>query len=246
MLADWSLWRTARPVVAVLVLIAASYSLVVAFDNITNPTGPAGNRPFVQGVMGMDGVPADDGFDWRAVESEPVHAVFSVGIMLGEAASGLLLLVGGIAGLRATAGARAWPATQRASLLGCALGLVVFWFGFIVVDGNRWIMFLNPQWNGIEPAFQNATLTFLDAAGHPARRRGRREARGVSCSRPRFERLRIQDSGLPVLAPHASRLSPSGGSGSPGIGGGLRTWATKPSLSGIPEAAILAAASSRS
>jgi predicted small integral membrane protein len=159
MLASWTIWQTARLVVAVLVLIAASYYLVVAFDNITNPTGPASNWPFVRGVMSMEGVPEDDGFAWRAIESEPVHAVFYVAIMLGEAVSGLLLLWGGIAGLRATDSAAAWSASQRASLLGCSVGLLVFWFGFIVVGGNWWIMFLNPQWNGIEPAFQNATLT---------------------------------------------------------------------------------------
>ena len=39
------------------------------------------------------------------------------------------------------------------------MGLPVFWFGFVTVGGNWWIMYLNERWNGLDPAFQNSTLT---------------------------------------------------------------------------------------
>jgi hypothetical protein len=38
-------------------------------DDVTNPNGPASNWPFVRGVIGMEGVPLDDRFDWRAIEA---------------------------------------------------------------------------------------------------------------------------------------------------------------------------------
>jgi predicted small integral membrane protein len=44
-------------------------------------------------------------------------------------------------------------------VLGGGLGLVLVWFGFVVVGGNWSVVCLNPRWNGIEPAFQSATLT---------------------------------------------------------------------------------------
>jgi predicted small integral membrane protein len=159
MFADWSIWRTARLVVGACVLMAASYYLVVAFDNITNPNGPASNWPFVRGVLSMESVPPDDRFDWRAVDNRAVHVLFYVAIIAGETVAGLLLLWGGLLGVRRTADPAGWAAGQRLSLLGCGVGLLVFWFGFITVGGNWWIMYLNESWNGLDPAFQNATLT---------------------------------------------------------------------------------------
>jgi predicted small integral membrane protein len=39
----------------------------------------------------------------------------------------------------------------------------VFFFGFITVGGNWFVMYLNSKWNGLDPAFQNTTTTFLTA-----------------------------------------------------------------------------------
>lgn len=159
---QWDLWRTARLIVGVVVLIAASYYLVVAFDNITNPDS---NWAFVRGVLSFDGVPADSGFGWRKLDSHALQVIAYVLIIAGETISGLLLAWGGVRALRTTASPARWAASQRLSLLGCAVGLLVFWFGFIVVGGNWWVMYLNAKWNGLEPAFQNATLTALTAVG---------------------------------------------------------------------------------
>ena len=65
----WPFWRVARVVASAIVLMAAAYFLVVAFDNITNPTNPSGsNWPFVKGVLGGQGTPADNGFEWRFID----------------------------------------------------------------------------------------------------------------------------------------------------------------------------------
>ena len=69
-LAGWSVWRVARVTTSMFVLMVASYYLIVAFDNITDPTNPnASNWPFVQGVLSGDGVPADSGFEWRFIDA---------------------------------------------------------------------------------------------------------------------------------------------------------------------------------
>jgi predicted small integral membrane protein len=45
------------------------------------------------------------------------------------------------------------------TFLGGFLGLAVFFFGFMVVGGNWFIMYLNSNWNGLTPAFQNSVMT---------------------------------------------------------------------------------------
>lgn len=62
-------------------------------------------------------------------------------------------------GLRSAADAGRWALAQRWTYLGGLLGLVVFFFGFMVVGGNWFIMYLNSTWNGLEPAFQNSVVT---------------------------------------------------------------------------------------
>jgi predicted small integral membrane protein len=158
----WSFWRLARIVAAVVVLMAAAYYLVVAFDNITNPTNPTGsNWPFVEGVLSGEGTPPDNGFEWRFIDATWFHVLVYIGIIAGEALAGILLVIGGIAGIRRSATASSWESGQRWTLIGGAVGLLVFFFGFIVVGGNWFVMYENSTWNGLEPAFQNTVTTML-------------------------------------------------------------------------------------
>ena len=156
----WSTWRVARTVTSVFVLMVASYYLVVAFDNITNPTNPNGsNWPFVQGVLSGDGVPADSGFEWRFVDATWFQAASYVGIMAMESITGIVLLIAGILGVRWAKFPTLWATAQRWTYVGGLTGLAVFFFGFMVVGGNWFIMYLNSNWNGLEPAFQNSVVT---------------------------------------------------------------------------------------
>jgi len=157
---DWSVWRTARVVTSLFILMVAAYYLLVAFDNITDPVNPnASNWPFVQGVLSGDGVPADSGFEWRFIDATWFAAVSYAGIVLGETITGIVLLVAGLRGLRASATCHRWGREQRLTFIGGFLGLLVFFFGFMVVGGNWFIMYLNSKWNGLEPAFQNSVMT---------------------------------------------------------------------------------------
>ena len=159
-LAGWSVWRVARVTTSMFVLMVASYYLIVAFDNITDPTNPnASNWPFVQGVLSGDGVPADSGFEWRFIDATWFQALSYILIISGEALTGLTLLIGGILGLRRSGSCPRWGNTQKWTYAGGTLGLVVFFFGFMTVGGNWFIMYLNSKWNGLEPAFQNSVMT---------------------------------------------------------------------------------------
>jgi predicted small integral membrane protein len=152
----------ARVVTSLFVLMVAAYYLVVGFDNITNPTNPnASNWPFVQGVLSGDGVPADSGFEWRFIDATWFQAAAYIGVMTAETVTGILLLVAGIKGLRASRTCPRWAHAQKWTYAGGILGLAVFFFGFMVVGGNWFIMYLNSKWNGLEPAFQNSVMTML-------------------------------------------------------------------------------------
>ena len=155
----WSLWRTARVVTSLFVLMVASYYLLVAFDNITDPTNPnASNWPFVQGVLSGDGVPADSGFGWRFIDATWFQVLSYIGIITMESLAGIVLLIAGILGLRSARSTQGWNRSQRWTFLGGIFGLTVFMFGFIVVGGNWFIMYLNSKYNGLDPAFQNSVI----------------------------------------------------------------------------------------
>ena len=84
-----------------------------------------------------------------------------MGIMATEAITGILLLLGGVLGIRSARTHSQWAYAQRWTYVGSVTGLLVFFFGFIVVGGNWFIMYLNSKWNGLEPAFQNSVITLL-------------------------------------------------------------------------------------
>ena len=157
---SWPVWRVARAATSLFVLMVATYYLVVSFDNITNPINPnASNWPFVKGVLSGDGVPADSGFEWRFIDATWFQALSYIGIITMESLAGVTLLIAGVLGLRSTGSPRQWDHAQRWTYLGGVIGLTVFFFGFMVVGGNWFIMYLNSTWNGMEPAFQNTVTT---------------------------------------------------------------------------------------
>lgn len=142
--------------------MVAAYYVLVAFDNITDPVNPnASNWPFVQGVLSGDGVPANSGFEWRFIQATWIQVLAYVGVIVTETATGVLLVIAGVQGLRHARKPGSWARAQRWTYLGGTLGLMLFFVGFIVIGGNWFIMYLNSKWNGLEPAFQNSVMTAL-------------------------------------------------------------------------------------
>lgn len=154
----WSLWRVARAFASALVIMTALYYVVVAFDNITNPSS---NWPFVRGVLSGDGTPPDDGFEWREIDAHWFAVASYVAIIVDETLAGLAMLYAGIQGLRRTTSPQRWADAQKLAVVGAGIGLLVFYLGFITIGGNWFIMYLNGTWNGLDPAFQNTVTTLF-------------------------------------------------------------------------------------
>lgn len=156
----WPVWRVARVAASLFVLMVAAYYLVVAFDNITNPLNPNGsNWPFVEGVLSGEGVPEQSGFQWRFITATWFDALSYILIIVVETFTGVTLLAAGLLGVMRSRSEARWARAQRWTFLGGVCGLGLYFFGFITVGGNWFVMYLNKQWNALDAAFQNSMLT---------------------------------------------------------------------------------------
>lgn len=174
-------WRQARIVSSCVTLMAAAYFLLVAFDNLTNLDS---NWGFVKGVLAGDGLSKGNGFEWRAVHATWFAALSYAAIIAAETLAGVLLLHGGVRGLMWRSRPAAWERAQRSVMAGGLVGLLVFFFGFTVIGGNWFVMYLNDKWNGMDPAFQNTVTVLFVLVLSLATSAGGRLARSVSVPGP--------------------------------------------------------------
>ncbi|MEM9456896.1 MAG: DUF2165 domain-containing protein [Myxococcota bacterium] len=154
----------------IVVLINALYITLVAFGNITDFDT---NQPFVQHVLAMDttnfgGTPGE-GLDpdtiWRAIKSPVLANTAYVGLIAWEVLTALVLLWATAALVRARPGAPAELSRARGLATVGLLGLVVLFFGGFITIGGEWFqMWKSTTWNGLDPAFRNATLALFGLA----------------------------------------------------------------------------------
>lgn len=143
---------TARLAKILLSLTLAAFALVVAYDNLVDY---GSNFAFVRHVLSMDTTFPDNALLDRAITQPWIwHAGYLL-IIAGEAATGLLLLIGSLVLWRARGqSAAAFQAAKSWVVAGCALGFVVWFFGFMVVGGEWFGMWQSKAWNGQEGAFR--------------------------------------------------------------------------------------------
>ncbi|MCK4118078.1 MULTISPECIES: DUF2165 family protein [Ralstonia solanacearum species complex] len=142
----------ARIAKAGMVLALAAFALIVAYNNVVDFRT---NYVFVQHVLSMDTVFPDSTLKGRAIVSEPVWLAAYWLIIVCEAVIGVLFLLGGVAMWRA----RRLPAEafRRAKALvyaGATLSFLLWFFGFMVVGGEWFLMWQSRTWNGLQSAFR--------------------------------------------------------------------------------------------
>jgi predicted small integral membrane protein len=151
-------------VAAVLVAINGLYILFVAFGNITDFST---NQAFVQHVLSMDttnfgakqGTHLDPNVMWRAITTPWIQNAAYIGLIAWEAASAIVLLAGVVFWFRERG--TAYRVARGLSIIGLLMLLVLFMGGFIAIGGEWFQMWKSTAWNGLDPAFRNATLAFL-------------------------------------------------------------------------------------
>jgi predicted small integral membrane protein len=136
----------------IMALALSAFAFMVTFNNIVDY---GSNFAFVQHVLSMDTTfPGNAGMDRALTEPLVWHAGYWL-IIGGEGLTCLLLLVGAV---------RLWLARRAASwefneakhwvVAGATMGFLVWFFGFMVVGGEWFLMWQSHSWNGEDGAFK--------------------------------------------------------------------------------------------
>lgn len=141
-----------RIVKAVMVAALASFALLVVFNNITDYDT---NYEFVRHTFSMDTTFPGNALMYRAIVNPLLWTAGYWAIILGEALTGLALAVGTwqlLVNLRAPGAV--FDRAKRFTVIGAGIGFLVWFFGFMTVGGEWFVMWQSPQWNGQQAAFR--------------------------------------------------------------------------------------------
>lgn len=148
--------------VAKIVLIAAlaAFAFVVTYDNIADYNS---NYEFVRHVLSMDTTFPNNALMHRAITDPRLWTAAYIIIIATEALTSLLLIVGALALLALIeAPAVAFNRAKVWAVAGLTVGIVLWFFGFLVVAGEYFAMWQSKTWNGQEAAFR-ITVVLLGA-----------------------------------------------------------------------------------
>jgi len=136
----------------VMVLALAAFAFLVTFNNITDFNS---NFEFVMHVLSMDTTFEGNAAMYRAITNPTLWTLGYWGIIAGEGLTCLLLLVGAGQMIRNFSGtADRFDRAKGLVVAGATVGFLVWFFGFIVVGGEWFLMWQSSTWNGQEAAFR--------------------------------------------------------------------------------------------
>ncbi len=143
------------------VLLMASiaiFSSLVAFNNITDY---GSNFQFVRHVLMMDTTfPGNKGM-WRAVESPIIHHAAYIVIIAIEVSIAILAWIGATQLWQARNDSVVFNERKTVATYAIALGIFLWFTGFIAGGGEWFLMWQSGQWNGIQAAFRIVTFLVL-------------------------------------------------------------------------------------
>jgi predicted small integral membrane protein len=151
----------------VLTSLSCVYLLIVAFNNLTDANS---NYQFVRHVLSMDTTFPGNALMYRSIQSPLVHKAFYASIIGWEILCCLLIGGGTMRLWKARLSpAPEWKAAKGLASLGLTAGLVQWYFAFMAVGGEWFLMWQSKIWNGQEAAFRlfafmGLTLIFLNQA----------------------------------------------------------------------------------
>lgn len=130
----------------------AVFAFMVTFNNVTDY---GSNFAFVQHVLSMDTTFPGNNSMYRAITSPELwHTAYWL-IIFGEGLTCLLLFMGCVSMWRARhAPASEFARSKKWMIAGCTAGFLVWFFGFMVVGGEWFLMWQSDTWNGQDAAFK--------------------------------------------------------------------------------------------
>jgi predicted small integral membrane protein len=112
----------------------------------------------------MDTVFPSNTLKYRAILDPFVWSLAYGLIIFAEFLTGALVLIGAIGLFINIHSPLAFNKSKNWVYLGCLVGFLLWFFGFIVIGGELFCMWQSEQWNGVEAAFRFVVfimLTFL-------------------------------------------------------------------------------------
>jgi predicted small integral membrane protein len=142
----------ARIAKAIMVASLAVLALLITFDNLADYDT---NYVFVRHVLSMDTTFPTNALLYRRITSPSLWQAGYALIIAGEGLTAIALAVATIslAGHLRSDGVR-FNHAKRFTIIGAAIGFLVWFFGFMVVGGEWYSMWQSPMWNGQEAAFR--------------------------------------------------------------------------------------------
>lgn len=143
---------TTRYAKILMTLTLAAFAFMVTFNNITDY---GSNFEFVQHVLSMDTTFPGNKAMYRAITTPALwHFAYWI-IIAGEGLAFILFLLGGLQmfGARRSSAA-AFDRAKKWTVTGAAVGFLVWFFGFMVVGGEWFLMWQSDTWNGQDAAFK--------------------------------------------------------------------------------------------
>lgn len=136
----------------ILVLFVALFCLIVSYNNVVDY---GSNYTFVQHVMTMDTTFPDNRLKDRAIPSPLMHQIAYGLIIAGELTAGLLNLAGSVAMFRhLRSDRRSFSRATVPPVAGLTIGIAIWFFGFMTVASEWFLMWQSQQWNAVQAAFR--------------------------------------------------------------------------------------------
>lgn len=151
----------------VLTSLSCLFLLIVAFNNVTDPNS---NYQFVRHVLSMDTTFPGNTLMYRAITTPLLHKAAYAFIISWEFLCCALVGIGTLKLLKARGAPLAeWKKAKGLASLGLTAGMVQFYFGFMAVGGEWFLMWQSKTWNGQDAAarlftFMGISLIFLNQA----------------------------------------------------------------------------------
>ncbi len=142
----------------IICLSLSIFALLVGFNNLADYDS---NYAFVQHTLSMDTVFPDNALKYRAILNPTLWNLTYGLIIFAEFLTGILLLVGVTCMFRNMNSPVAFARAKNWIYLGCLVGFMLWFFGFIVVGGEWFCMWQSEKWNGVEAAFRFVVLIML-------------------------------------------------------------------------------------
>jgi predicted small integral membrane protein len=128
------------------------YLLVVVFNNLTDPNS---NYQFVRHVLSMDTTFPGNTLMYRSIHAPFLHKAFYATIIGWEALCCALIGAGTLRLWKArNLPPPEWRRAKGLASLGLTAGLVQWYFAFMAVGGEWFLMWQSKIWNGQDAAFR--------------------------------------------------------------------------------------------